>query len=46
MARLVDVGSAATRERWEILFRLPPQFISDCNGERIIEIGPSLPKLT
>jgi len=32
--------------RWQDLFPYFPQFITDCNSERIIEIGPYLPKLS
>jgi len=31
--------------RWKILFYHIPQFIYESKGERIIEIGPHLPKL-
>jgi len=41
---LISQGSAATdfKEMWQILYRLTLQFITDCNSERIIEIGISL----
>jgi len=41
-------GTAATdfEVRWQILSQRLPQFVSDCNSERIITIGPSLPKLS
>jgi len=32
--------------RWKILFYRIPQFIYESKGERIIEIGPYLPKLS
>jgi len=40
------VGNAATdlRNGGNFLHNLPPQFITDCNSEGTIEIGPSLPK--
>ena len=31
--------------RWQILLHLLLQFISECNSERIVKIGQSLPKL-
>jgi len=32
--------------RWKILHCRIPQFIRESKGERIIEIGPHLPKLS
>jgi len=32
--------------RWKILFYRIPQFIYESKSERIIEIGPHLPKLS
>jgi len=32
--------------RWKILFYRIPQFICESESERIIEIGPHLPKLS
>jgi len=32
--------------RWKILFCRIPQFIYESKSERIIEIGPRLPKLS
>jgi len=32
--------------RWKILFHRIPQFIYESKSERIIEIGPHLPKLS
>jgi len=39
-----DVGRGRFEVRWQIIQKLLPEFMAECNGERIIKIGPYLPK--
>jgi len=42
----VQQQNSGAAVQWQILFYRIPQFIYESKSERIIEIGPHLPKLT